>query len=95
MKEIVAPGVSDGAPRFDYDADEFKAIVIERSRKRHAERSLKQVLELVKKWRSYRKGVADPQAPGGIRKLSLEVAASKVGVPRKSLDDYLLILKRA
>lgn len=46
----------------------------------------------VKNWRQlYSVGVAD--ADGGNQKLSLEDAAKKVGISKKSLDDYFLQLK--
>ncbi len=43
------------------------------------------------KWRKLY--VGEPQAGGAIQKFSLEEAAIKVGISKKSLDDYFLQLK--
>mmetsp|Transcript_117912 Transcript_117912/g.165762 ORF Transcript_117912/g.165762 Transcript_117912/m.165762 type:complete len:162 (+) Transcript_117912:713-1198(+) len=64
------------------------------SKKRHPERSLKEVLDLVKRWRE----ISDDMRRTSARdsgKFSLEEAAKKIGIPRKSLDDYLFVLRRA
>lgn len=42
-------------------------------------------------WRKLYNGVQDPE--GNLLRYSLEDAASKVGVSKKSLDDYLLQLR--
>jgi hypothetical protein len=61
-------------------------------RKRHKERKIGEVLDLVLRWRKLYSGVRDPRT-GQIIKLSLEDAAKKLGVAKKSLDDYLLQIR--
>jgi len=63
-------------------------------RKRHAERTIREVMDLVNYWRSLHQGFVDKDSKKVV-KLSLGDAAKKVGVPRKSLDDYLLMMKHA
>lgn len=63
-------------------------------RTRHKERKIGEVLELVLKWRKLYAGCRDP-VTGLIMKLSLEEAAKKLGVAKKSLDDYLLQIRHA
>ena len=50
------------------------------------ERQIKEVMELVERWRGYHDGK---------EKLNLDVAANKVKIARKTLDDYHLCLRRA
>jgi hypothetical protein len=65
------------------------------------ERSIKQVVELVKNWRGLSDGSLrmDPRSKvikhSAKRKtpLSRSSAAQKIGIPKKSLDDYLLLLR--
>ena len=61
------------------------------NRTRAKERRIGQVIEQVGVWRKYYNGYADYQ--GKTIKLSLDEAAAKVGVPKKSLDDYYLQLR--
>mmetsp|Transcript_30947 Transcript_30947/g.28137 ORF Transcript_30947/g.28137 Transcript_30947/m.28137 type:complete len:116 (+) Transcript_30947:707-1054(+) len=63
-------------------------------RTRNKERKISEVLELVLKWRKFYAGVRDPLT-GDIIKLSLDDAAKKLGVAKKSLDDYLLQIRHA
>jgi len=63
-------------------------------RTRHKERKIGEAIELVLKWRKLYNGVIDPNT-GKLYKYSLEEAAKKVGVAKKSLDDYLLMIKHA
>jgi len=63
-------------------------------RTRHKERRIGEVVDLVLKWRKLYNGVKDP-ITGENLKYSLEEAAKKVGVAKKSLDDYLLMIKHA
>ncbi len=70
------------------DGDEKKR------RTRHKERKIGEVLELVLKWRKLYAGVRDP-VTGLIMKLSLEDSAKRLGVAKKSLDDYLLQIRHA
>lgn len=67
------------------------------------ERSIKEVIELVHNWRGLAEGSLkmDPKSKvikkANKRKnpLSRALAAQKVGIPKKSLDDYLLLLRQA
>ena len=54
--------------------------------KRVKERQIKEVIDLVEKWRNFHDGK---------EKLNLDVAANKVKIARKTLDDYHLCLRRA
>jgi len=56
--------------------------------RRTKERKIGFIIEKVVQWRNYYNGVAD--ASGKSCKLSLEEAANKVAISKKSLDDYLL-----
>ena len=51
------------------------------------ERTIKEIMEKVSEWRQLYCGM---QVDVRFVKLSLKDAASKVGISRKSLDDYLL-----
>ncbi|CAD8163211.1 unnamed protein product [Paramecium octaurelia] len=62
--------------------------------KRVKERSIKEAKQKVDQWRSlYKNGEID--ANGQKIKYSLNKAAEKVGVPKKSLEDYRYLLKKA
>jgi hypothetical protein len=61
-------------------------------RRRHKERKVGEVLDLVLKWRKLYSGVRDYKT-GQIIKLTLEDAAKRLGVAKKSLDDYLLQIR--
>ena len=65
-----------------------------KGRTRHKERKISEVLDLVLRWRMLYAGVRDSKT-GKIIKLSLEDAAKKLGVAKKSLDDYLLQIRHA
>lgn len=52
------------------------------------ERTIEDIVEKVTLWRSLYNGTTDVN--GNYKKYSLEIAAKKVGVHKKSLDDYLL-----
>ena len=56
-----------------------------KKRTRTKERKIGQVIDQVAVWRRYYNGYTDYQ--GKLIKLSLDEAAAKVGVPKKSLDD--------
>ena len=56
------------------------------------ERTIKEIMEKVSEWRQLYCGV---QLNGQFVKLSLKEAACKVGISRKSLDDYLLQIRAA
>jgi len=62
-----------------------------KKRNRIRARKIGQVIEQVKVWRRYYTGYTDYH--GKQIKLSLQEAATKVGVPKKSLDDYFLQLR--
>jgi len=79
----------------DLDGDDGSLSPNEKGkRKRHKERKIGEVLDLVLKWRKLYAGTKNPRT-GQIEKLSLEEAAKRVGVAKKSLDDYLLQIRSA
>lgn len=59
--------------------------------KRNKERKIEYIIEKVSEWRKLYTGSLD--ADGKIVKLSLDDAAKKVGIAKKTLDDYLLQLR--
>jgi len=59
--------------------------------KRTKERKIGFVIEKVNTWRKYYNGFQDEQ--GKYTKYSLDEAARKIGISKKSLDDYLLQLR--
>jgi len=63
-------------------------------RRRHAERKVGEVMAILDQWRKYYDGVYDPKTNTYI-KTSLAEAAKRMGIPRKSLDDYMLVVKQA
>lgn len=64
----------------------------EKSSRRTKERSITEIIEKVSTWRKLYNGVMVEGADGTkqLQRWSLEDAADKVGVSKKSLDDYLL-----
>jgi len=65
-----------------------------RTRTKHNERTVKEVIELVEKWRALHCGSFNRETNQIVR-YSLAEAAKILKVPRKSLDDYLLMMKHA
>lgn len=63
---------------------------VNNANKRTKERSISDIIEKVSLWRKLYNGV---QRDGTLVRYSLEDAAGKVGVSKKSLDDYLLQLR--
>lgn len=63
-----------------------------RNKKRIKERYIKDVIEKVNLWRHYHKGYFDPERNNVIQ-LSLEASAQKVGISKKTLDDYLFQIR--
>lgn len=63
-------------------------------RRRNQERLVSDVLEIIEQWRTLYNGTQDPQTGEHIQ-LSLHDAADRIGVPKKSLDDYQMIIKKA
>eukprot|EP00826_Nyctotherus_ovalis_P040706 TRINITY_DN4034_c0_g1_i6.p1 TRINITY_DN4034_c0_g1~~TRINITY_DN4034_c0_g1_i6.p1 ORF type:complete len:168 (-),score=37.40 TRINITY_DN4034_c0_g1_i6:126-629(-) len=63
----------------------------DKKRHRTKERKIGQVIDQVGVWRRYYNGYTDYH--GKVVKLSLDEAALKVGIPKKSLDDYFLQLR--
>mmetsp|Transcript_7750 Transcript_7750/g.7604 ORF Transcript_7750/g.7604 Transcript_7750/m.7604 type:complete len:275 (-) Transcript_7750:29-853(-) len=59
--------------------------------KRTKERKVGVIIEKVAQWRNLYNGV--PNSNGEIVRLTLEEAATRVGISKKSLDDYLLQLR--
>ena len=74
-------------------ADPLKAG--ERPNRRTKERSITEIIEKVSTWRKLYNGVmvTGPDGRQQLQRWSLEDAAEKVGVSKKSLDDYLLQLR--
>lgn len=60
--------------------------------KRTKERSIKYIIEKVSQWRKLYNGYMDENHQ--LVRMSLEDAAEKVGVSKKSLDDYLSQLRQ-
>lgn len=59
--------------------------------KRTKERKIGYIIEKVNTWRKYYNGYYDDK--GNFTKFSLDEAAKKIGISKKSLDDYLLQLR--
>ena len=58
--------------------------------RRTKERRIGYIIDKVVKWRQYYSGVKED---GVLKRYSLEEAANKVGISKKSLDDYLLQIR--
>jgi len=75
---------------------ENKTLIIENPGariKRTKERTITDIIEKVSTWRKLYNGVLVPtkdESSSELQRWSLEDAATKVGVSKKSLDDYLL-----
>jgi hypothetical protein len=89
---VERPPVSDNT-EFSFD-DSDSSSDEKAKRRRHKERKIGEVLDLVLRWRKLYSGVRDYKT-GQIVKLSLEDAAKRLGVAKKSLDDYLLQIRFA
>ena len=66
------------------------------NKKRTKERTITEIIEKVSTWRKLYNGVMIPNKDTGevqLQRWSLEDAAAKVKVSKKSLDDYLLQLR--
>ncbi|CAD8157531.1 unnamed protein product [Paramecium pentaurelia] len=62
--------------------------------KRVKERSVQMAVEKVKEWRHlFQNGKQDSQ--GNLKKLTLQQAAEEVGIPKKTLEDYHQLIKKA
>mmetsp|Transcript_23700 Transcript_23700/g.20586 ORF Transcript_23700/g.20586 Transcript_23700/m.20586 type:complete len:354 (+) Transcript_23700:294-1355(+) len=61
------------------------------------DRSIGEVMELIKRWRSlYNKNdVQNSTRTNHAKSMTLQDAAVHIGVPKKTLDDYFLIIKKA
>lgn len=59
--------------------------------RRTKERKIGYIIKKVLKWRQYYNGI--PGAGGNPVRCSLEESAQKVGISKKSLDDYLLQIR--
>lgn len=60
--------------------------------RRTKERNIGEILQIVVRWRQLYSGFKDPDT-GLFVKLNLEEAAARVGISKKSLDDYLLQIR--
>lgn len=65
---------------------------VARKTKKTRERGIGEVMEKVLEWRQLYNGYKDSKT-GKIMKMSLEAAAAKIGISKKSLDDYLLQIR--
>jgi hypothetical protein len=66
-------------------------MFINHKSKRSKERKIGYIIEKVYLWRKLYNGFKDEY--GNVHKLTLEEAATKVGISKKSLDDYLIQLR--
>ena len=66
-------------------------VHINANSKRSKERKIGYIIEKVYLWRKLYNGFTDNN--GNFIKLTLEEAAEKVGISKKSLDDYLIQLR--
>jgi hypothetical protein len=78
------------------EPSEFDKEITNKSerRTRHKERKIGEVIDLVLRWRKLYNGYVDSET-GKLVKMSLEESAKRIGVAKKSLDDYLLMIKHA
>jgi len=74
----------------DAGSDQGGMMLSGRESKRTKERSIEEIIQKVSLWRKLYNGVL---RDGNLVRYSLEDAASKVNVSKKSLDDYLLQLR--
>lgn len=84
----------DGITTTDRKTESEDGPLIPERRTRHRERKIGEALDLVVKWRDLYHGMRDPLT-GLFVKKTLGDAAKTVGVPKKSLDDYMLVIKNA
>ena len=62
-------------------------------KKRIKERYIREVIEKVNLWRHYHKEGFYDRSQNRVISLSLDAAAQKVGISKKTLDDYLFQLR--
>lgn len=80
-----------------FDADDADDLSSQKNSKgvtkcrRTKERKIGFIIKKVLKWRQYYNGV--PNSNGASVRCSLEESAQKVGISKKSLDDYLLQIR--
>jgi len=89
--KLESPGCSEFSTEKNLDFIMFTKNREYKRRTRHAERTVEEVLELIKKWRAE----AEKKRENGKKKISLADAAKEIGVPKKSLDDYMTIIRKA
>jgi hypothetical protein len=71
--------------------EENQNFFINKKSKRSKERKINFIIEKVLLWRKLYNGFEDEK--GNTIKLTLEEAADKVGISKKSLDDYLIQIR--
>mmetsp|Transcript_35628 Transcript_35628/g.32098 ORF Transcript_35628/g.32098 Transcript_35628/m.32098 type:complete len:401 (-) Transcript_35628:453-1655(-) len=86
--------ITDDASDDSSESENTANKVLKGFRRRNQERNVTEVLNILKQWRALYNGIIDPQT-GKKVKISLNEAANKVGVPKKSLEDYAMIIKHA
>jgi len=71
--------------------EENQNMFINHKSKRSKERKIGYIIEKVFLWRKLYNGFENEK--GNMERLTLEEAAAKVGISKKSLDDYLIQLR--
>ena len=77
----------------DEEISSENSMTGQRKQKRTKERTISDIIEKVSTWRKLYNGIMVPNEETDqeeLKRWSLEDAATKVGVSKKSLDDYLL-----
>lgn len=92
---VSANPIVEPTPKSSSDQlDSSDSQSIDNKKKRHKERKISEVIDLVYKWRTLYNGFKH-QETGQIHKYSLDEAAKIVGACKKSLNDYFLVIKQA
>lgn len=78
-----------------FDQEETSEDHVTKKKSRHKERTIHEALKLVAEWRKIHKEGYTEQDSSEIIYPTLEEAAKRVGVVKKSLDDYFLMIKHA
>ena len=63
------------------------------NKKRVKERYIEEVIHMVNLWRNYHKEGFYDKVQNRLLQLSLDAAAQKVGISKKTLDDYLFQIR--
>ena len=86
------PSLAEEHRRSDLDSDDSNIdsdfAELEEKSKRVKERNIREAVAKVAQWRKLYVGIKDQN--GKVKKYSLKESAKIVGIPKKTLDDYLL-----